>query len=165
MKRNLILTAALLAAPFLFGCETAPAGSAGAGGGTGSTGGALSGIAIAIDGDSIMIGVAKYDLWGIDAPSRNNRDGWFARAALDDLIGPNGSLTCSTKVKRRSGRDKVICSNGRVGDIGRAMLQNGWAVVDRDDMRFSAADAPLADAYDRAERLARQKRAGLWSGM
>ncbi|MDH3229760.1 MAG: thermonuclease family protein [Alphaproteobacteria bacterium] len=124
----------------------------------------FSGPATALDGDTVEVDGRPIDLWGIDAPNLDNSDGWYARAALDDLIGRNGALACT--VKDTSGRrDEAVCTNSRAGDVGRAMLQGGWAVVARSDTMDEKSDSALAAAYADAEARARRQRAGLWAGL
>lgn len=122
----------------------------------------VSGPAVAQDGDTVIIKGESIDLWGVEAPNLDNSDGWFARAALDRFIGENGELVCITKVKRKKRRTLAVCSNNRVGDVGRALLLNGWAVVNRRDQRDMDIDAALTGVYERTEQRARQTRAGLW---
>jgi endonuclease YncB( thermonuclease family) len=123
----------------------------------------VSGVAVAEDGDTVIISNQSIDLWGVEAPNLDNSDGWYSRAALDRFIGEDGELVCIIKVKRRRARDQAICSNKRVGDLGRAMLQNGWAVVARHDKRNMEVDSALAGVYDRTEQRAREGRLGLWT--
>ncbi len=123
----------------------------------------ISGVAIASDGDTVIVDNKNLDLWGIEAPNLDNSDGWFSRAALDQLIGENGELVCIIKVKFKKRRDLAICSNNKVGDIGRAMLQNGWAIVNRTDKKSQDVDTALAGVYGRTEQRARESRAGLWA--
>lgn len=124
----------------------------------------ISGTAVARDGDTVEVDGRLFDLWGVDAPNLDNSDGWYARAALDDLIGPNGTLACT--IKDSSGRrDEAVCTNSRAGDVGRAMLQGGWGVVSRSDTAGGGTDSALAAAYADAESKARRNRAGLWAGM
>ena len=123
----------------------------------------VSGKAVAADGDTVLVDDRNLDLWGIEAPNLDNSDGWFARAALDNLIGENGELVCIVKVVRKRARDLAICSNSRVGDVGRAMLQGGWAIVNRTDKKSQDVDAALAGVYQRTETRARESRVGLWT--
>lgn len=122
----------------------------------------ISGVAEAADGDTVVIREQFIDLWGVEAPSLANSDGWIARAALDRFIGEGGQLVCIIKTVKTDGRDRAICSSSQVGDIGRAMLSNGWAVVNRYDRKDLNADVALAGVYRRAERRAYQSRVGLW---
>lgn len=122
----------------------------------------VSGSAVAEDGDTVIVNGVSIDLWGVEAPNLDNSDGWFSRAALDRFIGEKGELVCIIKVKRKKYRDLAICSNNRVGDVGRAMLLNGWAVVNRHDKRNMDVDSALTGVYERTEQRAQQTRAGMW---
>lgn len=121
-----------------------------------------SGVAEARDGDTISIHGQLLDLWGIEAPNLSNSDGWYARAALDDIIGPNGELTCTVK-RKSSRRLYAVCSNNKIGDVGRAMIEGGWAVVARSDKKDEKLDGALAGVYSRSEKRARESRIGLWA--
>ncbi|UCH75869.1 MAG: hypothetical protein JSU82_08620 [Rhodospirillales bacterium] len=121
----------------------------------------VSGPAMAWDGDTVEVNGQLLDLWGIDAPNLDSSDGWHSRAALDELIGANGTLICT--IKDTAGRrDDAICSNSRSGDVGRAMLLGGWAIVSRSDTTKNPADSALAKAYRDTEAVARRQRTGLW---
>lgn len=121
-----------------------------------------SGAAVARDGDTVSVDGRLMDLWGVEAPNLSNSDGWFARAALDDLIGPEGTLNCTVKAKTKR-RTYAVCSNNRVGDVGRSMIQGGWAIVSRSDRKDEKLDSALAGVYARAEKRARESRSGLWA--
>ncbi len=162
MRRSTSFSAAFAAALLLAGCSTDFSGSTQAAGAT--TQKTISGPAVARDGDTVEVGGRLFDLWGIDAPNLDNADGWYARAALDDLIGPNGTLACTIKDTTKR-RDEAACTNSRAGDVGLAMLRGGWAVVSRSDTAGGNADGALAAAYADAETSARRQRAGLWAGM
>lgn len=163
MKYKLFLTSLIGTALMLTGCTTEGLGTASSSSSR-PTVQTISGPAKARDGDTIDIDGTRLDLWGIDAPNLDSSDGWYARAALDDLIARTGTLICTIKDTSGS-RDDAVCSNSRSGDIGRAMLLGGWAVVSRSDTSRSNADKALANSYAQAEATARQQRAGLWGGM
>jgi endonuclease YncB( thermonuclease family) len=153
---------AMAAILLLAGCGKGFGGSTQASGVT--TAETISGPAVARDGDTVAVGGRLFDLWGVDAPNLDNSDGWYVRAALDDLIGPNGTLACT--IKDTSGRrDEAVCTNSRAGDVGRAMLLGGWAVVSRSNTAREGTDSALAAAYAEAESKARRNRVGLWAGM
>jgi endonuclease YncB( thermonuclease family) len=160
MSRYPTLSAILVAGFFLAGCakdgEKRPAEA--------PRPETISGVGVAIDGDTVEVDGRIMDLWGVEAPNLDNSDGWFSRAALDDLIGPDGKLSCTVKVKTRR-RTHAICTNSRVGDIGRAMLQGGWAIFARGDSKDERLDKALTGVYASAEARARRTRAGLWAGM
>jgi endonuclease YncB( thermonuclease family) len=162
MRRNTSWSAALAAALLLVGCATDSGGDTQAAGARAAK--TISGPALARDGDTVEVDGRLFDLWGIDAPNLDNADGWYARAALDDLIGRNGTLACTIKDTTKR-RDEAACSNSRAGDVGLAMLQGGWAVVSRSDTAGGGADGALAAAYADAETAARRKRAGFWASM
>ena len=116
-----------------------------------------------MDGDTLLIENRNLDLWSIKAPNLDSSDGWYSRAALDRFIGNDGELVCIIKVKRKRRRDQAICSNSKVGDVGRAMLQSGWAVVNRTNKKSQDVDSALAGVYQRTESRARDTRVGLWT--
>lgn len=163
MKKNAFLSSLCGAVLMLTGCAIDSIGTAGSSSRP-ATVQTISGTAMAWDGDTVDVAGERIDLWGIDAPNLDNSDGWFARAALDELIGRTGTLICTIKDTSGS-RDDAVCSNSRVGDVGRAMLQGGWAVVSRSDTMRRNADRTLARSYAEAEATARRQRAGMWAGM
>jgi endonuclease YncB( thermonuclease family) len=136
---------AMAAILLLAGCGKGFGGSTQASGVT--TAETISGPAVARDGDTVAVGGRLFDLWGVDAPN-----------------GPNGTLACT--IKDTSGRrDEAVCTNSRAGDVGRAMLLGGWAVVSRSNTAREGTDSALAAAYAEAESKARRNRVGLWAGM
>lgn len=163
MNKKFTIFAAAAALSILTGCVSEKAGNeAAAVGAPVARRDMVSGTAVAADGDSIMIDGKILDLWGVEVPNIRSVDGWFSRAALDQLIGEGGELVCIIKVKRRKRRNLAICSNNKVGDVGRAMLQNGWAIVNRTDKKSQDVDTALAGVYGRTEKRAREARVGLW---
>lgn len=164
MNRGKSIFRAIVALSVLGGCAAAKTADSGAAGeAAGPRKDMVSGIAVATDGDTVLIGERSLDLWGIEAPNLVNSDGWFARAALDRFIGENGELICIVKVERKRLRDLAICSNSKVGDVGRAMLQGGWAIINRVDKKSQDVDSALAGVYQRTETRARESRVGLWT--
>lgn len=160
MTANILRVAALGAAVLLAACANLAAN-----GGTTSSGASasvISGAAYALDGDSVIVNGRRLNLWGIDAPDFGTAQGWYARGVLDDMIGRGGSLTCTVK-RRSSNTDRALCSNSRSGDVALAMLRSGWAIVARTERTRRDADTALLDVYERAEREARQRGAGLWA--
>lgn len=164
MKNSVLRFAALLAAALLAGCANMPATGGTPSSSSSGGGNVIRGAAYALDGDSLIVDDNRLNLWGIDAPDFGNAQGWYARAALDQLIGRDGSLTCTIK-RRSSTTDRALCSNSRSGDVALAMLRGGWAIVSRSERRHRGADTALLDAYERAERDAMERRVGLWGGM
>lgn len=126
--------------------------------GVGTTGRSLSGIARAVDGDTIRLAGTRVRLLGIDAPElaqtctasdgQDWRCGAVARARMADLLAA-GQVECRTGGRDVYGRPLANC---RVGDtdLGRAMVVAGLAIADGN--------------YSREEATARQARLGIWSG-
>ncbi len=122
---------------------------------------AVIGQASVIDGDTIEIRGQRIRLHGIDAVEDKQhcqkdgklwRCGREAAMALADQIGKK-NVTCIKKGMDRWKRTIGICRAGPV-DLNAWMVRNGWALAFR---RYSKA-------YVAAERLAKEKKAGLWQG-
>lgn len=117
----------------------------------------LEGRARVVDGDTLSVGDARVRLTGIDAPELDQTCGeggtaWAcgqaARSFLDRIAGDT-DVSCRRSGRDRYGRTLATCSvAGR--DIGKAIVDAGWAVAD------------LSYGLDQAEAQA-QKR-GIWSG-
>jgi len=116
-----------------------------------------------IDGDSLMIEDQEIRLFGIDAVegrqrchrADNNRSwrcGRAASRALRELVRGR-TVRCTHRDVDRYGRIVAVC---RVGnrDLGRWMVEQGWAVAYR---RHS-------NRYVNAQKRAKRRRAGIWSG-
>jgi endonuclease YncB( thermonuclease family) len=87
----------------------------------------------AIDGDSLQIGKDEVRLWGIDAPEYNQtcepntvQAGRIAKAFLQHLVD-NKPVQCKHKGRDHYGRPLVICLNHEGSDLGRKMVEAGWA--------------------------------------
>jgi endonuclease YncB( thermonuclease family) len=126
------------------------------------TGGAISGPARVVDGDSLEVAGHRIRLFGIDAPEgrQDCRDaqgrtyacGRDARTALASAIGGQ-SVSC-TPVGESYNRDVSVCTaNGR--DLSEAQVRSGHALELRQHSR---------GRYTDAEREARNARRGLWAG-
>lgn len=121
----------------------------------------LSGPARAIDGDTIEIAGARVRLLGIDAPERDQpcrRDGadWACGEAAREALARHiagSEISCRGRSRDRWGRLVARCTAG-AADIGRWMIERGWAI---------AYGRPGAD-YALAEASARDARRGMWSG-
>jgi endonuclease YncB( thermonuclease family) len=126
--------------------------------GVGRTGRPLSGVARAVDGDTIRLAGRRVRLVGIDAPElaqtctgpdgQEWRCGAAARTEMAHLIA-NGTVGCSTSGDDVYGRPLADCHVGDV-DLGRAMVVAGLAVADGN--------------FTREEAAARQARVGIWNG-
>lgn len=117
----------------------------------------IAGVATINDGDSITLGSERIRLLGIDAPEyaqicrKDGADyacGRHARNALAKLVAGR-AVDCAGWERDRYGRLLGVCTAGGV-DLNRSLVEQGWAVA--------------YGNYDEAEKLARQKRVGLWAG-
>jgi endonuclease YncB( thermonuclease family) len=98
--------------------------------------GEITGVAEAIDGDSLRISGQELRLRGIDAPeltqvctvsNREDPCGRNARAALRRLTG-SGLVTCLVNGKDRYGRGLARCRVRGI-DINAAMVREGHAIA------------------------------------
>ncbi|MBC7907010.1 MAG: thermonuclease family protein [Rhodospirillaceae bacterium] len=121
----------------------------------------LSGDALVIDGDTIMLSLTKIRMLGIDTPEdeqtcRRGGIEWAcgieASAALTDLV-KDKRVTCDLNGRHSYGRPLGRCRIGAT-DIGAWMVSQGWAVV---DPRFEKTYLPQQAEAKAAKR-------GLWSG-
>lgn len=109
----------------------------------------LTGPAIVVDGDTLRIWGATVRIFGIDAPEAGqpcrsaegvSRDcGAMATAALARLVSGR-TVSCTPLDRDRYGRIVARCDAGS-GDLGRIMVEEGWALAFR---RFSR-DYDLAE--------------------
>lgn len=122
----------------------------------------ISGEAVAIDGDTIAVGVEKVRLHGIDAPEAGQKCldgvgraydcGRAATRALELLLA-GATVSCGGEERDRYGRLVAVCRrDGR--EINREMVRAGWA---RAFVRYS-------DAYVADESAAAAAGRGLWAG-
>ncbi len=135
------------------------------------------GEAMALDGGTVLISAMGHRdvtarILGIDAPPLDaaGGDGWFARAALDEILVAGGRVvTCQQYGLDDQGQPLVHCllDGGRQRDLGLAMVASGWAVPLRLYLRANAERirSGLAESYDQAERAARRARKGRWARM
>lgn len=122
----------------------------------------LTGPALVIDGDTIIVAGERLRLHGIDAPEleqtfwyrgRQLACGAMAMAALQTLtVGVE--LTCRIAEYDMYGRLIAKCFSPDGVDIGRRLVLAGWALAYR---QFSL---DYADAEDEA----RQAERGMWGG-
>jgi endonuclease YncB( thermonuclease family) len=116
----------------------------------------VSGRARVVDGDTLDLGGVRIRLKGLDAPElaqlchrggASYRCGDVARDALRDLARPE--MSCRISGEDRWRRSLAVC---RVGgeDVGATLVRRGLAVA--------------FGAYEAEERLARERRDGLWAG-
>jgi len=117
-----------------------------------------------MDGDSLHIGERIVRIEGIDAVElhqacRAGDDvqwscGLEARAALHALVG-RGGLACESDAKDRYGRAVARCVVTGVPDVGRALVEQGWAIH---------LDRGGGGRYRDAEAAAYAARRGIWRG-
>jgi endonuclease YncB( thermonuclease family) len=122
----------------------------------------LTGVPRIVDGDTVQIDATKVRLSGIDAPETDHLcldsrgEKWACGiSARDELIKRAGDRpwTCHSTGTDRYGRSLAACEvDGQ--DIQQWMVRSGWALS---FTRYS-------HVYDSDEALARDARAGLWSG-
>jgi endonuclease YncB( thermonuclease family) len=141
MNRALLLTLALACAP-------APALAQ-----------AISGPAVAVDGDTLDMTGTRVRLFGVDAVELGQtcerggeawRCGEDARAQLSELVAGQ-AIVCEARDTDVYGRMVAVCRAGRV-DLSAAMAWAGFAVALED---FSAAYVPSVDG-------AKAQGAGIW---
>ncbi len=117
----------------------------------------FSGMARAVDGDSLELGGYRVRLIGIDAPEfgqtcqmagRTSPCGRRAHAELNILV-LGKHLKCESFGVDRYDRTLAKCRAGEI-DLGSAMVRAGWAISNGD--------------YRGEERAARRARAGIWAG-
>ncbi|MEO6012786.1 MAG: thermonuclease family protein [Devosia sp.] len=119
---------------------------------------ALTGQAVAVDGDTIKVSGVRIRLLGFDAVeldqscTRDSGETWECGRAARAFVAKaveGGDVSCSREGRDRYGRVLARC---RVGDtdLGTRIVAAGWAVA---DLEYAL---PLAEA--------RIERAGIWSG-
>jgi endonuclease YncB( thermonuclease family) len=119
----------------------------------------LTGVAKAIDGDTLTVGSTRVHLDGIDAPQadqpcldaagRRWTCGMDARRQLSSLVDGK-QMACETRLMTRYQRWLGVCEVAGV-DPARQMVKQGWAL---------ATDS----RYEHEQAAAQQAAAGLWKG-
>lgn len=121
---------------------------------------AISGAAVAVDGDTLDMTGFRVRLFGVDAVElgqtcQRGADAWRcgedARAQLGALVD-GLTVTCEQRDTDAYGRMVAVCRADGV-DLSAAMARSGFAIALSE---FSTDYAPSAD-------VARQLRAGIWS--
>ena len=119
------------------------------------------GRASVIDGDTIEIKGQRIRLNAMDAPESSQtcevdnkpyRCGQKAALALSDLLGAR-DVRCERTGSDRYRRTLARCFLGDL-DVGRWMVENGWAIAYRKYSR----------EYVSVEERAQQKKLGIWAG-
>ncbi|MGB8816819.1 MAG: thermonuclease family protein [Rhizobiaceae bacterium] len=132
----------------------------------------LSGYGYAVDGNTLAIGADSIRITGVMAPLLNQRGedqiarsypaGLYARDVLASFVAER-PIACRvvpqhSKEKDGQGRYFGICAAGQTQDIGAALVQRGWAIVDR------SGDTAAYGNYAELESLAKASRFGIWQG-
>lgn len=132
----------------------------------------LSGYGYAVDGNTLTIGADSVRITGVMAPllDQNGEDqiarsypaGLYARDVLASFVAEK-PIACRvvpqhSKEKDAQGRYFGICAAGQTQDIGAALVQRGWAMVDR------SGDTAAYGNYAELESLAKASRFGIWQG-
>lgn len=124
----------------------------------------VTGAGHAVDGDTLDVAGFRVDLWGIDAPERDQRC-WYnkggewacgaaASQALADLMAVD-EVNCVEKARRPSGRILGVCTVAGTGtELNEAMVLLGLAISDQRDTRN----------YAGAQGYAKGAQRGMWSG-
>jgi endonuclease YncB( thermonuclease family) len=137
--------------------------AAGAGAALGQSGNAVvAGPASVIDASHLEIAGHRFKLYGIDAPdadevcqSAQGKDypcGIEARDALVSLIG-SAAVSCTPRGPDQNNAMMAVCAAGE-RDLGRAMVEAGWAIADR----------TRTLVYEETELKARTAKRGIWQG-
>jgi endonuclease YncB( thermonuclease family) len=121
------------------------------------------GPALAVDGGTLVFSTYTVNLAGVIAldreqgctePStyREGRCGLMAAIALQNLVAGQ-NVHCQGDLDIGSKHLVAACSTGATPDLGRAMIEAGWAM----------ADPRSGDDYEAAQAKARAAKIGMWS--
>ena len=122
---------------------------------------AVTGLARAKDGDSLMVGAAEVRLFGVDAPEfdqscKRNGVNWACGAEAAERLSKlvtGRSVRCTSMGIDQHQRVLGRCTVGTT-DVNRAMVASGFAVA----YRHYSSD------YVSAEESARANKRGIWAG-
>ncbi len=117
-----------------------------------------------VDGDTLEIGIQRFDLHGIDAPEPNQlceRDGRQWRCGMEATYAMAALLearwvTCRQRALDAAGSSLAECRFGgpKGFSVNQEFVRQGWAL----------AVPAHTDEYGAAEQTAKAARRGLWSG-
>lgn len=114
--------------------------------------------AMAQDAQTLLTNRYRVLLWGIEAAHiKGSPLSLRGRSALDDLIA-DGVVRCQV-ASWRGEQPVARCVNSQNVDLGATMVQNGFAVVNRQSVIGSAYEEP----YITAEKTAKAQKKGIWS--
>lgn len=124
----------------------------------------ISGLAVAVTGDTLRVDGTLVRIQGIEAPApaqpcyRDNRRRWncasSARAGLDAIVRGR-KVTCTSSGQDDEGRTLASCLVDDGKDIATQLVQSGLVF---------AADASFFDPLRTAESDARTAKRGIWQG-
>lgn len=106
-----------------------------------------------VDGDSLYVENKKLRLWGVDAPDKDEFGYNEARKKLQEIV-QDQTVTCTCKDTDRHGRSMVLCTLQNGDDVGKILIESGWAL---DYRRHTSG------YYEKAEDKAREAKRGLWA--
>lgn len=116
------------------------------------------------DGDSFKLNETSIRLDGIDAPELkqncNSADGSIWRCGPESrkqlgLLLKSGEVKCTSTATDRYGRSIATCSAGKIEDVAREMVRQGWAI---------ASGRQGEGKYAAEEEEARKAKRGIWQG-
>jgi endonuclease YncB( thermonuclease family) len=100
----------------------------------------ISGPAVVLDGDTVVVAGVHIRLKGVDAPELGNPLGEAARQVMVDIIG-DSELTCRLTGERTWRREVGYCTTADGIDINRAIIEQGAALsCPRFDPRYLPFD-------------------------
>lgn len=109
----------------------------------------VTGVAYVQDGDTVTINGNSFRLWGVDAEELSTMHGRSARHALRRMIGDD-LVTCTPMRKTSHHRMVAKCSTPDIHDLGRHMIERGYAL---DCARYSDGYYRGYEAPDARARL------------
>jgi endonuclease YncB( thermonuclease family) len=123
----------------------------------------LVGVASVVDGDTLDIRGERVRLYGIDAFESGQRcrtsSGVLIRCGRTSAMAMDAMVTgqtvyCRNKDRDRWGRRVAQCATTQTGDLGAALVAQGWAI----------AFTRYSQTYVAHEAQARSERRGAWEG-
>ena len=103
----------------------------------------VSGLAIVLDADTVIVGTTRVRLKGVDAAERGTERGEDARAVMMGIV--TSDLTCRLTGEKTHRREVGYCFTADGTDIGQEIIEMGMALAcPRFDTRylpFEQADA------------------------
>ncbi len=123
----------------------------------------VTGVAHALDGNTILLQGRAFSLFAIRVPTLNEPGGYDARAVVDEVLTTHGSeVTCVPVRAQTRSTPYALCKSSGV-DLGKALIKAGWARVARRTLHGSDAEPAVVASYRTAEADARAAGLGLWA--